>query len=672
MNDQMASYRKPATAVVITTAMLSFISYWRAASLVLCDLASTAYYIGGIVEQSIGKAAPWYIAFVMIIANGVRATYIESCGMFVRAGVYRVVKAAMGSIMAKLAVSALIFDYILTGPISAVSAGQYVAGFLNDLFVHTHLPLRVAPQLTSMVVAITITIYFWRKNIMGIHESSDKALTIMKITGVMVVTLIGWSLLTLFLHPQPLPPLMPQLHPESLGWLQGFDWMRSIGAVGILIAISHSVLAMSGEETLAQVYREIGKPKLKNMRRAAVIIFIFSFLFTAVCSFFVVMIIPDDVRPQYYNNLMAGLAMYLAGPTLLKLAFQGIVVIVGAFILAGACNTAIVGANGVLSRVAEDGVLPDWFRNPHRRFGTTSRIISVIAITQVITILLCRGDVLLLGEAYAFGVIWSFVTATFSVVILRFKDRSPREWKVPGNIRIGKIEFPLGITVVSVLLLMIGITNFFTKTIATTWGTIFVCLFFMVLVFSERHRRRRAHGDASIERVNLQFEESVTPEACGCTHDSRVLVTARDPQNLFQLEHTLQRIDPLTTDVIVLTIDRVVAKQGDAGEQLDFERKREVTPTDQTLLTNIVALAERFGSHVVPLVVPATDPTFAIARVGYELGVREIILGHSEMVTPEVQLERMAFCWGYLAAETPRKVIVRVVWPQHELSHEIA
>ena len=43
--------------------------------------------------------------------------------MFVRGGVYRVVKEAMGGTLAKLSVSALLFDYVLTGPISGVSAG---------------------------------------------------------------------------------------------------------------------------------------------------------------------------------------------------------------------------------------------------------------------------------------------------------------------------------------------------------------------------------------------------------------------------------------------------------------------------------------------------------------------------------------------------------------------
>src|SRR5712672_4076879 len=107
---------RPAQVIIVSSVMFTFISYWRTAAVVLCDLASTAYYIGGIVEQSIGKAAPWFILAVMCFSYAVRSVYIESCAMFVRGGVYRVVREAMGPTMAKIAVSALLFDYILTGP----------------------------------------------------------------------------------------------------------------------------------------------------------------------------------------------------------------------------------------------------------------------------------------------------------------------------------------------------------------------------------------------------------------------------------------------------------------------------------------------------------------------------------------------------------------------------
>src|SRR5207244_7580816 len=165
---------------------------------------------------------------------------------------------------------------------------------------------------------------------------------------------------------QPVPAPTPgnlNFSDEALGWLKG-TIAPSITAVAMLIGLGHALLAMSGEESLAQVYREIEAPKHRNLLRTGLVIFIFSMLFTSLVSFFAVMIIPDTDRSKYFDNLIGGLSMFLAGPFALRLGFHAFVVLVGVLILCGAVNTAIIGSNGVLNRVAEQGVLTPWFRDP--------------------------------------------------------------------------------------------------------------------------------------------------------------------------------------------------------------------------------------------------------------------------------------------------------------------
>src|SRR5438105_8000419 len=164
--------RRLTEVIIVSSVMFTFISYWRTAAVVLCDLASTAYYIGGIVEQSIGPAAPWFILAVMCFSYAVRWVYIESCTLFIRGGVYRVVREALGKFMAKFAVSALMFDYVLTGPISGVTAGQYILGMALDAYVHfagitdagAIEAIRVAftpyKNWGSVLLAIVVTLYF--------------------------------------------------------------------------------------------------------------------------------------------------------------------------------------------------------------------------------------------------------------------------------------------------------------------------------------------------------------------------------------------------------------------------------------------------------------------------------------------------------------------------------
>ena len=224
--------------IVATTALLSFISFWRAAAIVLNDLASSAYYAGGEAEGYVGKAAPWFILGIMLFSYAVRAIYVESCSMFVRGGVYRVVKEAMGGTLAKFSVSALMFDYILTGPISGVSAGQYIVGLINETLAYIHIHVHVPPDAGAASFAVLCTVYFWWYNVKGVHESSQKAMRIMQITTVMVVILIGWCIYTTVLRHPVLPPIPHprnlKLGPNALGWLYGIHLAHFAGPMPLL------------------------------------------------------------------------------------------------------------------------------------------------------------------------------------------------------------------------------------------------------------------------------------------------------------------------------------------------------------------------------------------------------------------------------------------------------
>src|SRR5450631_4705903 len=204
------------------------------------------------------------------------------------------------------------------------------------------------------------------------------------------------------------------------------------------------------------------------------------------------MLIPDSVRvPVYRDNLIAGMAMYMVGPQVLRIAFRVFVVVVGFLILSGAINTSMIGSTGVLMRVAEDGVLTDWFRKPHSRFGTSSRIVNLVFGLQMFTIVVTRGNIITLGEAYAFGVIWSFTFNSLAMLVLRWKYHGERGWKVPPNIRIGKIEFPVGLFSVFLVLFSTAIVNLFTKSVATVSGIMFAAAFFIIFTISERQNLRK-------------------------------------------------------------------------------------------------------------------------------------------------------------------------------------
>jgi amino acid transporter len=641
--------------VVATTVLLSFITFWRAAAIVLNDMGSTAFYIGGIVEQAIGRSAPWFILGVMLFSYVVRAVYIESSAMFVRGGVYRVVKEAMGGTLAKLSVSALLFDYVLTGPISGVSAGQYIVGLLNDVFHRFGSALTLPVNATAAFVAVVITVYFWWRNTQGIHESSNDALKIMKVVTVMVVLMIGWCGVTLLMRGGgPLPPAPTlrnlQFSDDALGWFKGTIW-PSFFVVAIMMGFGHSILAMSGEESLAQVYREIEHPKVKNLKRTGLVIVIYSLLFTSLVSFFATAIIPDSERPKFYDNLISGLAMHVVGPSWARLTFQAFVVVVGFLMLAGAVNTAIVGSNGVLNRVSEDGVLTDWFRKPHRKYGTTYRLINLITILQLFTIVVSRGQVYVLGEAYAFGVVWSFAFKSLAMFVLRYKepDAPTREWKVPLNPKINGRELPVGLGLITIVLFGVAIINLFTKETATISGVMFTLLFYAVFVLSERqmHKRRAyalAHAGAHPEHAD-QFQllrESDFGLQQLHARPSGVLVPVRDYNTLAHLHQVLHDTDTEQRDVVVMTVR--VSAGPDAGSH-DIDGEELFTDYEQQLFTKVVSVAERQGRTAKLLVVPATNAFDAIAQVAVRLQVREVVMGESAKMSAADQADRLGEAW---------------------------
>jgi amino acid transporter len=646
--------RRLPRVLIATTAMLSFISFWRAAAIVLNDLGSSAFYAGGIAEAAMGKAAPWFILAIMLFSYAVRSVYIESCSMFVRGGVYVVVKKALGSTLAKFSVSALMFDYILTGPISGVSAGQYLAGFLNEVFAYLHLQVTLPVNSTAAFFAILVTLYFWWINIKGIPEGSEKAMRIMYVTTLMVVLLISWSLYTLWVRGAHLPPWpsVQNLHfsPVALGWLRGSQLPYAIGLVGIFIALGHSLLAMSGEESLAQVYREIEHPKLRNLEKAGFVIFLYSLIFTAGVAFFTVMIIPDDVRKNFLDNPIGGLAMYLEGPYTLRLVFHLFVVLVGVLILAGAVHTSIVGSNGVLNRVSEDGVLAAWFRRPHRRFGTTSRIINLVVGLQVLTVLLSRGDVYMLGEAYAFGVLWSFVTKGLAVLVLRFKQPGPRGFRVPLNLNIRRLEIPLGLGLITLTLLGIAAANLLTKQVATVSGIAFTLVFFGIFTASEKITRRGGAAHAGLDQFHLEPGEELSPQTLG-VRQGNVLVMVRDYNTLYNLTAVLDRVSTRQQDVVALHL-RLLTRAGSGEHGLVPEQL--FSFKEQELFTRALNLAEKKGKTIHLAVAPATEKWDGILRAAQSLQSSTIVLGLSTWRPVAEEARTAGLAWEHLPDPKPQ------------------
>ncbi len=370
---------------------------------------------------------------------------------------------------------------------------------------------------------------------------------------------------------------------------------------------------------------------------------------------------------DYADNLIGGLAMQVIGPPVLRLALNAFVVIVGFLILSGAVNTAMIGSNGVLNRVAEDGVMPDWFLKPHRRYGTTYRVLTLIAGLQLLTIVASRGNMYVLGEAYAFGVVWSFVLKTLAMVVLRFKDPSPREFKVPLNVRIRGVEVPIGLGMIFLVLLITAVLNLLTKEVATVAGSAFTAVFLSVFMASERYHEKLRGGAVHrhLEQFNQQSVDTISPVALRLTKPYRKLVAIRSTNNLFMLERALAETDPDTTAVVVMTA-RVTRRGDTSATRFDLE------PYDRELMTAVVTRAEKSGKPVQPLILATNNPLYAVVHTAKDIEAQELVLGTSNVYTADEQVDQIAFYWIELHGGEPRPLTVRLLSQTRDISFDLA
>jgi hypothetical protein len=474
----------------------------------------------------------------------------------------------------------------------------------------------------------------------------------MQITTVMVVILLFWGIYSVFMTPGahlPPPPTPAHLKfsNDALGFLKGApQLLPMMGLFGVLMAFGHSILAMSGEESLAQVNREIEHPKLKNLKRAAIVIAIYSLIFTGGATLLASILIPNwQLTHVYQDNLIAGLAMYMVGPMFWRIAFRIFVVLVGFLILSGAINTSMIGSTGVLMRVAEDGVLTDWFRKPHTKYGTSYRIVNMVFILQMTTIIASRGNVITLGEAYAFGVIWSFTFNSLAMLVLRWKYKGVRGWKVPPNLRIGKIEIPIGLLSVFLVLLSTAIVNLFTKSVATVSGVLFAATFFIIFSVSERSNLRKHALTARQMKdfFQLEHQDEVSRESVAI-RPGAVMVTMHDIANPLALKWTLAHTKTEDQDVVVIS----VRMMGAGGPEYLSAEQQSFSEHEQMLFTKAVAVAESFGKKVSLLVVPAGDVFAALAQGANSLEVESVISGVSNSMTAEEQAYHLGQAWEAL------------------------
>jgi hypothetical protein len=277
-----------------------------------------------------------------------------------------------------------------------------------------------------------------------------------------------------------------------------------------------------------------------------------------------------------------------------------------------------------------------------------------MTLLQIATIIASRGDVLLLGEAYAFGVIWSFALKALGVLVLRYQ-RHDQEYKMPINLKIGKIEIPIGLGATTLILFLVGIANLFSKRIATIYGVSFTVVLYTLFLISERiNAGKKKDQRTELEKFNVEQQPRVNTETIrarpGC-----VLVAVRDYHRIWHLERTLEKTNLRRHDIVVMTVRNVSA----VDSEYDLRIDQVFAEYEQELFSHVVSVAEKQGKGVELVVVPATDPFDAMVQTASNLRASRLVTGVSEHMSSDELAQRIGLAWE------------RLPLPRHPFSLEV-
>lgn len=236
-----------------------------------------------------------------------------------------------------------------------------------------------------------------------------------------------------------------------------------------------------------------------------------------------------------------------------------------------------------------------------------------------------------------------------AVLVLRYKDPGERDFRVPLNLRISRLDIPVGLGLITLTLLAVAVVNLFTKQIATTAGVTFTLVFFGIFTVSEHYTHRRRSEVAEMDQFHLEPGAAINPEMVGCRPGS-VLVLARDFNTLYHLAAVLDRVNPAQQDVVALHI-RILHRAGSGEHSLAPEQL--FGAREQMLFTHALGIAEKKGKRIYLAVAAATEIWDGILRSAESLQATAIVLGASAKMPVTEEARRAGLAWEGLSDPKP-------------------
>ena len=361
------------------------VNAWRAAAILYGDWGTSKAYVIGLAFALAGFSSFWYLLALSLLTCLVAICYIFICKAFPSGGgVYASVR-SRSKVLALVGAFFLISDYLVTAALSAVSAFHYLSVPYPEYWA---------------IASIGIIGFF---NFLGPKHSGSLAILLAVPTLIVVLLLSALSL-------PFLPAAVHHLKPMSL------DIMTDWGIfVGIIVALSgvESIANTTGSMKLDPGSTEENPSVTKTATPALTMVMLEVCILTALLGLAMnalpgLTISDGDVNAPGYPHVRDAMLRYMGdifagtlfGPAVGHV-FAYVVMIVIAFLLLSAVNTALIALISLLFIMSKDGELPQRFQKLNR-FGNPIWA-TVAAFVAPMAIVLFVSDIAGLANLYAIG-----------------------------------------------------------------------------------------------------------------------------------------------------------------------------------------------------------------------------------------------------------------------------
>ena len=382
-------------------------------AVVFADIGTSIYYVPGILYGTVGKLAGFFVLLTMIVFILLTFKYVEVTYRFPQGGgVVTVAAKALNRWFGALGGMFILVDYFLTSAISSLSGILYLSVVLPALGPHNKfLGMGITVWIT-VVVLMLLGVLNW----IGVSESARVSMV-----GAVIAFFSDIAILiTVFTH-------------ISLGqFFALFSQMfsgRTLTPVTLLVGFAGSFLAFSGLESISQLAPAMKVPRRWVSKLALFLVILTVGLTSPLLTLLSTLLLPNAAGdPVLSSQIISLLAGRWGGPIL-----QTEVAVSAGALLVFASNTAIIGSYHVFLALSRVEFFPRIILQRNRLRGTPHYSIALATAIPIIVLLLVRGDINILGDMYAFGLLGAFSLTCVGMDIVRYRQRKDRKLAVQMN-----------------------------------------------------------------------------------------------------------------------------------------------------------------------------------------------------------------------------------------------